>query len=363
MGMEWFEQTDEIEERLVRRANAARIPIGGTFELSPACNMRCEMCYARMDTAQIRAQGGLMTGERWMAIAEELREAGCIFLLLTGGEPLLYPDFMEVYTGLQEMGFILTVNTNGTLMDETWVDFFAVHPPRRINITLYGADEAVYESLCHYGEGYERTIRAIRMLRERGLSVKMNVSLTPKNKVQFAKFYELAQSLGIPVEVDSYMFPFCRERAEYDETVRLTPEECADYYMQTLYRQKPSGFQAYLRDAGVILSGGCFPGHDCMICRAGTSSFWINWKGNLSPCFAMQQDVISLAEHSFTEAWELLGERITQVRLSDKCSNCAWQQLCPSCAGRALSETGRADGTPEYLCSFMEYIKKGFHKA
>lgn len=360
--MDWFEQTDEIEERLVRKAGASHIPIGGTFELSPACNMRCEMCYARMDSAHIEEQGGLLRGKRWLAIAQELCDMGCMFLLLTGGEPLLYPDFREVYTGLQEMGFILTLNTNGTLIDEAWADFFAEHPPRRINITLYGTDEDMYESLCHYRAGYGRTIQGIRLLRERGIAVKMNVSLTEKNKAGFDGFYEQAQSLGIPVEVDSYMFPFCREQVEDERSVRLSPEECADYYMQAMYRQNPKGFQSYLRDAGWILNGGCIPGHDRMICRAGKSSFWINWRGALSPCFAMQEDAISLEEYGFAGAWELLGERIAQVHLSKDCSSCEWQRTCPACAGRACCETGSADGTPGYLCRFMEQIKKGFHE-
>ncbi|MDD7176434.1 MAG: radical SAM protein [Lachnospiraceae bacterium] len=360
--MDWLEQTDEIEERLVKKASAARIPIGGTIELSPACNMGCEMCYARMDMAHIKEQGGLLSGERWMELAEQLQEAGCMFLLLTGGEPLLYPDFKKVYTGLQQMGFILTLNTNGTLINEEWADFFAAHPPRRINITVYGTDDQVYESLCHYREGYERTIRGIRLLRERGLAVKMNVSLTRKNKEQFQQFYELARTLGVPIEVDSYMFPFCREQKAYDETVRLTPQECADHYMQAMYRQNPAGFQSYVRDAGAVLNGVRFAGHEGMICRAGISSFWINWKGKLSPCFAMQTDEISLETHRFLDAWQLLGERVASVRLSDSCIHCQWQKVCPSCAGRALCETGRADGTPEYLCSFMECIKKGFHE-
>lgn len=361
--MSWFEQTDGIEERLVQKANASCIPLSGTFELSPACNMRCEMCYARLDADQIAAQGGLLPGEWWLSLAEELKEAGCMFLLLTGGEPLLYPDFKQVYTCLQEMGFILTVNTNGTLIDEPTADFFAAHPPRRLNITVYGTDDATYHSLCHYREGYEWTIRGIRLLRERGLAVKMNVSLTSKNKEQYAQFYALAQELDVPIEVDSYMFPFCRERAGYDEAIRLTPQECADFSMQTLYRQRPAGFQAYVRDAGIILSGGRFPEHDGMTCRAGRSSFWINWKGGLSPCFALQQEPVLLSEHSFAAAWKQVSAQVTGIHLSDKCSSCAWQQLCISCAGRACSETGRTDGTPEYLCTMMEHIKKGFHEA
>lgn len=361
--MDWFEQTEGIEKRLVQKAGASHIPLSGTFELSPACNMRCEMCYARLDQAQIEGQGGLMPGERWLALAEELKEAGCMFLLLTGGEPLLYPEFKQVYLHLQEMGFILTVNTNGTLIGEAWADFFAAHPPRRLNITVYGTDESVYDSLCHYRAGYERTIRAIRLLRDRRLAVKMNVSLTKKNQAQFAQFYALAEELDVPVEVDSYMFPFCRGCADYDETIRLTPQECANFSMQTLHRQRPAGFQAYVRDAGIILSGGCLPGHDGMICRAGRSSFWINWKGELSPCFALQQDPIALSGCSFATVWEQIGAWINGVHLSEQCSSCKWQQLCMSCAGRALCETGHPDGTPTYLCAMMEHIKKGFHEA
>ena len=159
------------------------------------------------------------------------------------------------------------------------------------------------------------------------------------------------------------MFPFCRECADYDEAIRLTPQECGDYFMQILHRQKPAGFQAYVRDAGIILSGGCFQGHDSMNCRAGRSSFWINWKGEMSPCFALQQKPVSLTDYRFAEAWKQIGERISSVRLSEKCSSCRWQRLCMNCAGRACSETGHPDGTPTYLCTMMEHIKKGFHEA
>ena len=76
-----------------------------------------------------------------------MQKAGTVFLLLTGGEPLLFPDFKTLYRRLRNLGMILTINTNGTLLDEAWADFFATYPPRRINITLYGAD-AVPTTVC-----------------------------------------------------------------------------------------------------------------------------------------------------------------------------------------------------------------------
>ena len=100
-----------------------------------------------------------------------MRDAGTLFLLLTGGEPLIYPDFRRLYLALRDMGFLITINTNGTLIDKDWAAFFGAHKPRRINITLYGADEQAYESLCHYPGGFARVTQGVRLLREQGVPV------------------------------------------------------------------------------------------------------------------------------------------------------------------------------------------------
>ena len=115
-----------------------------------------------------------------MRITEGMQKAGVVFMLLTGGEPLLYPGFRELYLKLQELGMILTVNTNGTLIDEEWAAFFGAHRPRRINITLYGASEKTYRELCRF-EGYEKTVRAIKLLRAHGVDVKINGSVVKEN--------------------------------------------------------------------------------------------------------------------------------------------------------------------------------------
>ena len=71
-----------------------------------------------------RERGGLRSIEEWLHIANQLQEIGTLFILLTGGEPLLYPDFKELYIRLKEKGFILTINTNATLIDDETVRLF-----------------------------------------------------------------------------------------------------------------------------------------------------------------------------------------------------------------------------------------------
>ena len=82
---------------------------------------------------------------------------------------------------------ILTINTNGTLIDEEMAAFFGKHKPRRINITLYGTNEKTYADLCHYPGGFEKTLRGIRLLREQGVDVKIGGSLAKANREDLAQ--------------------------------------------------------------------------------------------------------------------------------------------------------------------------------
>ena len=168
------ENVNTLEKMMLSRAAAAQRPINGTLELLPLCNMNCDMCYIRLSRAEMEERGRLHTADEWISLGRQMQQAGALFLLITGGEPLLFPDFRRLYTELRQMGMIFTINTNGTLLDEEWADFFGKQKPRRINITLYGADDKAYESLCHYPGGFEKTLRAIRLLKERGVDVKIN---------------------------------------------------------------------------------------------------------------------------------------------------------------------------------------------
>ena len=177
-----LDNMDSMEKRLIQKAYIKQAPINGSLELLPLCNMNCDMCYVRLSKAEMEQKGRLRTKEEWISLAHQMKDAGTFFLLLTGGEPLLFPEFKELYKELQNMGMILTINSNGTLINEEWSDFFAKYKPRRINITLYGADDQAYGKLCHYPAGFQKTVNAIRMLRDREIDVKINGSITSKNE-------------------------------------------------------------------------------------------------------------------------------------------------------------------------------------
>ena len=73
-----------ISDYLYRKASINKIPINGTFELSPVCNFTCKMCYIRKTAAQLKKDGKeLIDWKKWLELAKECRDAGMLFLLLT----------------------------------------------------------------------------------------------------------------------------------------------------------------------------------------------------------------------------------------------------------------------------------------
>ena len=84
-----------MTEYLHAKASRLNIPLSGTFELTPVCNMACRMCYVRMTKAQQEALHPLRTAEEWLELGKTAKDRGVLYLLLTGGEPFLRPDFRE----------------------------------------------------------------------------------------------------------------------------------------------------------------------------------------------------------------------------------------------------------------------------
>ena len=97
------------------RACAKGIPLAGTFELTARCNFNCRMCYVHLTPEEQRRRGAELTADEWLAIAEQARSQGMLFLLLTGGEPLLQPHIGELITALGALGYRVEIETNGSV--------------------------------------------------------------------------------------------------------------------------------------------------------------------------------------------------------------------------------------------------------
>lgn len=347
-----------ITEYLHAKAARLRIPLSGTFELTPLCNMNCRMCYVRMSREQQEAVHPLRTSAEWLELGRQAREQGLLYLLLTGGEPFLRPDFREILGGLHQMGLLISVNSNGTLIDESVVRWLKETPPVRINITLYGASDETYRRLCRNPQGFTQVARAIHLLREAGMTVKLNCSLTPYNAADLEGIFDFAKKEGLVVQATSYMFPpLRRDPSQVGCNDRFTPEEAA-YYAARI-ESLLNGEEAFLeRMKSQSWAGFCAePGEDCgtlegegIRCRAGKCSFWVTWEGRLLPCGMLPDRGADVFQVGFAEAWRQAAESAAGIRLPGKCAGCSLRDQCRACAAMVRTESGDYQTAPDYRC-------------
>lgn len=360
--MEPLTHTNSTEKYLIAKAKAHKSPINGSIELLPLCNMNCDMCYVRMNREEMEQKGKLRSAKEWLTIGREMKEAGTLFLLLTGGEPLLYPEFKEVYLGLKELGFIITINTNGTLITEEWADFFAQNKPRRINISLYGSSNQTYEKLCHFPNGFDKVTHAIQLLKAREIDVLLGYTLTPQNAHEMKGIASEAYTLNCPFSVNEYIIPAKRERdCDYSLSARLAPKEVAYYKMQILETTWGSSERIQYMENMIsqVESRGnhTFAEEERKItCLAGNCSYTINWQGFMRPCVMASTPSVSVFDVGFADAWKQIHESCSTIRISQKCAACKYKPLCHTCAVSAYLETGDFQGVPEYLCQYSEEL-------
>lgn len=357
-----------LTEFLYAKASRMLVPLSGTFELSPVCNFSCRMCYVRKTPKEVaESPRGILTLEDWRRIAREARDSGLLYLLLTGGEPLLWPDFWTLYDELIDMGFLISINTNGSLIDDAAIAHFRRKPPLKLNITLYGANDETYYRLCGIRGVFDRVDHAIRGLTEVGIPVKVNCSLTPENAADLDWIVDYAKERETVLAVATYMFPpVRRDLSLVGVNERFTPEESAEYLMRYLRRQwGEERYQAYVRS---ILDGcteppgldeGCIDPTDGHIrCRAGKASFWITWDGWLTPCGMMPEPRVDVKNTAFADAWKAITEAAGALRLSGICDKCPNINVCHPCAAISYAETGSSAGIPTYMCRATQRMRE-----
>lgn len=355
----------EVEPRwsayIHQKGERLGLPINGTFELTPRCNFNCKMCYIHQTPEQMAASGRReLTAQEWLDIGRAARDAGMVFLLLTGGEPLVYPGFPDLLRELKALGLLVSVNSNGSLLTGPMLEAMRKDPPLRFNITLYGGSDATYERLCGR-PAFHQVVENVRALREAGIPVRLNASITPDNKDDVEEIFRIARELGVHVKSTTYMFPPIRNGGAPGEAVhRFSPQDAACY--QLLCREQ-TATEEELREA--VANGGLPPeGEDCtgggegepIRCRAGRSSFWLTWDGRMLPCGMMEIPGASVPELGFQAAWEATRATASAIRLPPACTGCPMQRQCPSCAASCAAETGSTSVRPDYLCEMTRAL-------
>lgn len=343
-----------VKKYVFQKGAAGGIPVSGTFELTPRCNFNCRMCYIHMSEKEQRSAGRELTAEEWIALGRQAVKEGMVYLLLTGGEPLLRPDFFEIYTALIQMGLMITINTNGSLIDEKAIACFKKYPPERVNITLYGASDDTYGRLCGCPNGYQRAVKGILGLKRAGIRVNLNTTYTKLNLPDMEKIVSFAKREEISIRMAGFVFP--PTRSGHEETkVNLTAEEmgkaAARFDALTLEKEKIAGQRRALK----ACLEGISPeekksGSRISSCMAGRGAFWISWDGKMYPCGMLSGYTADVCGMGFAKSWQSMKEQAKTILLPEECMACSYQKCCPSCAAVSATVNNQTDAVVEALC-------------
>lgn len=351
-------EQDHLRKYFYYKAAADRQPISGTFELTPRCNMDCRMCYIHMSPEQVA--GRERTAQQWLEMGRQCADQGMLFLLLTGGEPFLRKDLRQIYTGLKQLGLSITINTNGTLIDDHTLEWLAADPPARVNVTLYGSSNETYRRLCGHPRGYDAAVRAIDRMTEAGILVHINSSFTRLNLPDMGPILDFGKKRGLRTSATTYMFPPVRNDrdGQCDDAVRLTPEasgqarakaeclllepELLQHRLQLLHASCPEQLSSEEECTRTP--------QEPLGCMAGRASFWIAWDGVMTPCGLMTGPSVQPFDVGFGQAWTTLVRDTAQLFLPPECASCTLRKHCMICGAVAMAETGSTHRRPEYLC-------------
>ena len=356
--------TANIRQFLTRRSAKLGIPVSGTFELTPRCNLQCKMCYVRLTPAQMEPIGRELTAAQWLELARQARDAGMAFLLITGGEPTLRRDFCEIYEGLAQMGFSISVNTNGTMLTPQLRALWHRLPPAQVNVTLYGISREGYHSLCGNPDAFDAVMDGLNWLKAEGILTHLNTTMTPANYSQWQQIEKFAETMELKLRMTTYCFPPLRrgEGGACGDFSRLSPEDAAELALQDILHQEGmGGIQKRFLGMDTPHADGCsLDVGEPMQCMAGKSQFWVTWDGRLMPCGMLDTPAVSLKNHvtPFSAAWEQLRRESSEIRLCADCIQCRDRGTCLNCAAVTYTETGRFDGKPDYMCRYSKAYRE-----
>ncbi len=326
-----------------------RIPVEGAIEVTRRCPLKCLHCYNNLPLKDRHAQQAELSYEEHCRILDEITEAGCLWLLYTGGEIFAREDFLDIYVYARKKGLLITLFTNGTLITSAVADTLAQWVPFSIEISIYGRDRETHDGLTRSPGSFERCMHGIELLRERKLPLTIKTMALTTNRHELWEMKRFVErDLGLEFRFDCMVNPRL-DSSRVALSLRLEPSEAV-----SLDLHDPARVAEWRRLAcqfnGPRQSGP--DGAELYQCGGGMSSFAIGPDGALTLCVLDQAKAYDLRRGSFLDGWEnhLLRVRRKKITRMTKCSSCEIQAMCGMCPANGALESDDPESPVEFLC-------------
>ena len=342
------ERAGLLMARMRDAAARRRIPVAGAFDLTYRCNLRCVHCYAGHWCGQTRAAARELPTATVLDLLAAAAGAGCVSLLLSGGEPLLRDDFVAVYAGARSLGMVVDLFTNATLVRDEHVEVLTAYPASRVEVSIYGATAGTYERVTRVPGSYARALRGIERLQEAGVRVGLKTMILRDNEAEVPAMEQLADRLGVRFRLDALVTPRLDGGRE-PLAQRVTAERAAE--LEAMSEKRVQDTLAHVdRERAAASVDRVYR------CSAGLMSFHLDPWGVLRPCLTSREPAVSVLERGFVPAWSSVSRQLDALKTADDdlCAGCPSIAFCGYCPALFALETGSVRKPAEYVCALGE---------
>jgi heme b synthase len=333
------------------------------WETTAACNLKCKHC--RGSSTMDSAAGELTTAEA-KKLLDQIKETGSPIIILSGGEPLMRPDIFEIAKYGTDLGFRMTLATNGTMVTEEIAQKIKAAGIQRVSISLDGREKTHDTFRCISG-CFVDSMKGIENLKKAGVEFQINTTVSRFNLHELDDVHRFAKEIGAAAHHFFFLVPTGRGAAltefeitpeEYEESLgwlygiskktdlQIRPT-CAPHYFRILRQNaKREGIDVTPKTHGLdAMTKGCL---------GGISFGFISCVGEVNPCGYLPVSAGNVRQLSFKEIWEnakVFNDLRNYAAYKGKCGACEYKTVCGGCRARAYHETGDYM-EEEPLCSY-----------
>lgn len=326
------------------------------MELTERCNNDCVHCCINLPAEDSNVRRREMSTQQVKDILKQASDLGCMQVCFTGGEPLLRPDFEELYIYVRKLGIKVLLFTNARLINERLTDLFANIPPKvPIEITVYGMHKESYEAVTRSPGSFGQFWRGVNLLLERKVPFIVKSALLPENRADMEEFEAWAQTIPWMTKPPSYsMFFDLRNNRDNEaknaqiKSLRLSPQEGISVLARDEARYRKDMSEFALKFMGIV-------GDSLFACGA-SNRMNIDAYGRAQPCMGLKSPdfMTDLATMSLEKALDSFS-RLREIRATNpeylyRCARCFLKGLCDQCPAKSWTESGETDRPVEYLC-------------
>jgi AdoMet-dependent heme synthase len=301
------------------------------------CHLQCDHCYESDDAYPQRPSD--MTVDDYDALFAQLKELGALVVTLSGGEPFLRKDFLDIVERARKHRLFIRIYTSGTLMTPERLQRMKALSVNEVHVSMYSHDAATHDAFTHHAGSWHKSVQALCDLNALGIKSVLKANVTTFNVDFLDELLALATSVGADLQLD----PTIKPKQNGDRSALRYAVPPVELAQKVLARPELHRFVS-LEEAEGLCDGSNHRRGGGAMCAAGTKIITIHADGSVAPCTMFPFASGQVKTDRLVDIWENapLFQNVRKLRFSDMtdCQTCSIERTCDPCMAYAIIENG-----------------------